>query len=100
MLLERQSCRYGVVPMTILPNLAQENEALKQKLADMQALLAAASKPKALSLKVSEKGAISVYGLGRFPITLYRGQMERLLDHAVVIRSFIAANSALLATKD
>jgi len=86
--------------MTILPNLAQENEALKQKLADMQALLAAASKPKALSLKVSEKGAISVYGLGRFPITLYRGQMERLLDHAVVIRSFIAANSALLATKD
>ena len=45
--------------MTILPNLAQENEALKQKLADMQALLAAASKPKALTLKVSEKGAIS-----------------------------------------
>ncbi len=86
--------------MTILPNLAQENEALKQKLADMQALLAAASKPKALTLKVSEKGAISVYGLGRFPITLYRGQMERLLNHAVVIRSFIEANQGLLATKD
>jgi len=86
--------------MTILPNLAQENEALKQKLADMQALLAAASKPKALTLKVSEKGAISVYGLGRFPITLYRGQMIRLLDHATVIQDFMTANSALLATKD
>ena len=86
--------------MTILPNLAKENEALKQKLADMQALLAAASKPKALTLKVSEKGAISTYGLGRFPITLYRGQMERLLDHAVVIRAFIETNQGLLATKD
>lgn len=86
--------------MTILPNLAQENEALKQKLADMQAMLAAASKPKALTLKVSEKGAISVYGLGRFPITLYLGQMQRLLDHAVVIRTFIDTNKALLATKD
>jgi len=100
MLLERQSRRYGVVPMTILPNLAQENEALKQKLADMQALLAASSKPKALTLKVSEKGAISVYGLGRFPITLYSGQMTRLLDHAVVIRGFMTANVSLLATKD
>jgi len=86
--------------MTILPNLAQENEALKQKLVDMQAMLAAASKPKALTLKVSEKGAISVYGLGRFPITLYLGQMQRLLDHAVVIRAFIDTNKAILATKD
>jgi len=100
MLLERQSRRYGAMPMTILPNLAQENEALKQKLVDMQALLAQASKPKALTLKVSEKGAISVYGLGRFPITLYLGQMQRLLDHAVVIRAFIDTNKAILATKD
>jgi len=86
--------------MTILPNLAQENEALRAKLADMQALLAQASKPKALTLKVSEKGAISVYGLGRFPITLYSGQMARLLDHAATIRAFMEANRALLATKD
>jgi len=86
--------------MTILPNLTQENEALRAKLADMQALLAQASKPKALTLKVSDKGALSIYGLGRFPVTLYRGQMERLLNHAVVIRSFIEANSTLLATKD
>src|SRR5712671_7917603 len=96
----RRRCNIRIMPMTILPNLAQENEALKQKLADMQALLAVASKPKALTLKVSEKGAISVYGLGRFPITLYSGQMARLLDHAVVIRGFMEANRTLLATKD
>jgi hypothetical protein len=96
----RRHCNKEPMPMTILPNLQQENEALRAKLADMQALLVAASKPKALTLKVSEKGAISVYGLGRFPITLYRGQMERLLGHSDVIRTFIASNASLLATKD
>lgn len=63
------------------------------------ALLTAAQAPKALTLKVSEKGAISIYGLGRFPITLYRGQMERLLKHAPAIEAFITANSALLSVK-
>ncbi len=86
--------------MTILPNLAQENEALKLKLADMQAMLAAASKPKAITLKVSEKGALSIYGLGRFPVTLYRGQMERLIASIPQIKAFIETNSALFATKD
>ena len=55
--------------------------------------------PKAITLKVSEKGAISIYGLGRFPITLYRGQMERLLAHAPTIARFIEANAALLSVK-
>src|SRR5712671_8116458 len=96
----RRRCNIRVMPMTILPNLTQENEALKQKLADMQALLAQASKPKALTLKVSDKGALSIYGLGRFPVTLFSGQMARLLDHAVTIRAFMTANSSLLATKD
>lgn len=86
--------------MTILPNLAQENEALKLKLADMAALLAQASKPKAITLKVSEKGALSIYGLGRFPVTLYRGQMERLIASVPQIQAFITTNSALFATKD
>ena len=63
------------------------------------AMLAQAQAPKALTLKVSEKGAISVYGLGRFPITLYRGQMERLLAHAPTIQAFIASNASLLAVK-
>ena len=86
--------------MTVLPNLAQENEALKLKLADMQAMLAAASKPKAITLKVSEKGALSIYGLGRFPVTLYRGQMERLISAVPQIKAFIDTNSPLFATKD
>lgn len=63
------------------------------------ALLTAAQQPKALSLKVSDKGALSVYGLGRFPVTLYRGQWERLLTHADVISRFIRDNHLLLAEK-
>ena len=86
--------------MAILPNLAQENEALRAQIAEMQAKLASASAPKSLSMKVSDKGALSIYGLGRFPVTLYRSQIERLLDHEPTIRAFIQANTTLLATKD
>lgn len=85
--------------MTILPNLAQENEALKLKLADMQAMLAAANKPKAITMKVGVKGGLSVYGMGQWPVTLYRGQWERLLAHAPAIHAFIATNAHLLAVK-
>lgn len=63
------------------------------------ALLTAAQQPKALTMKVSEKGALSIYGLGRFPVTLYRGQIERLLAHAPAIHTFIDTNAALLAVK-
>jgi uncharacterized phosphosugar-binding protein len=51
-------------------------------------------------MKVSEKGAVSVYGMGRFPVTLYKEQWLRLLDLAPDIRAFIAANEAQLKTKD
>lgn len=85
--------------MAILPNLAAELEAARLENEKLRALLAASAKPKALTVKVSEKGAISIYGLGRFPITLYRGQMERLLDHAPTIRAFIDTNAALLSVK-
>lgn len=53
-----------------------------------------------LRCKVSEKGALSVYGLGRFPVTLYRGQWEHLLAFADKIRDFIAANEGALKVKD
>ena len=86
--------------MTVLPNLQQEIDTLKAMVAKQQELLALANKPKALSLKVGQAGGVSVYGLGRFPVTLYRGQWERLLGHAPAIRAFIEANSSLLATKD
>lgn len=66
---------------------------------ELIALLAKATAPKALTMKVSEKGALSVYGLGRFPVTLYRGQWERLLSHSAEIERFIKANDTLLAVK-
>lgn len=53
-----------------------------------------------MSLKVSEKGALSVYGLGRFPVTLYREQWEKLLGMTDEIRSFIEQNDHLLKKKD
>lgn len=53
-----------------------------------------------LRLKVSEKGALSVYGMGRFPVTLYKEQWLRLLDMSDEIRAFIKANEAELKAKD
>ncbi len=53
-----------------------------------------------MSLKVSEKGALSVYGLGRFPVTLYREQWEKLLGMADEIRQFIAENDSQLKRKE
>ena len=52
-----------------------------------------------LYCKVSDKGGVSVYGMGRFPVTLYREQWDRLLTYAEEIKSFIAANSSKLKRK-
>ena len=68
--------------------LRAENEALKKHSA------------KAISLKVSDKGGVSVYGLGRFPVTLYQEQWLKLLDLAEDIRAFIAANKSKLKAKE
>jgi hypothetical protein len=70
-----------------LETLRSENQALKKTSA------------KGLSLKVSEKGALSVYGLGRFPVTLYKEQWSKLLDLADDIRAFLKANDSSLKTK-
>ena len=51
------------------------------------------------SLKVSEKGAVSVYGLGRFPVTLYKEQWTKLLARADDIKTFIKEHDAELKTK-
>jgi len=53
-----------------------------------------------ISLKVSEKGGVSVYGLGRFPVTLYKEQWLRLLDMTDEIRAFIRDNESSLKTRD
>ena len=84
----------------VLPNLAQELELAKAENAKLLALLAAANKPKAMTMKVSDKGALSIYGLGRFPITLYLSQIERIIANIEQIKAFISANRSLFATKD
>ena len=71
-----------------LERLRAENERLKQR-----------GRP-ATSMKVSEKGAVSVYGMGRFPVTLYKEQWLKLLDMAEDIRAFIAANDGQLKAKE
>jgi len=52
-----------------------------------------------LRLKISEKGGLSVYGLGRFPVTLYKEQWSRLLDHVDDIRKFLQDHDAELKAK-
>jgi hypothetical protein len=59
-----------------------------------------AADKRGISFKVSEKGAVSVYGLGRFPVTLYQEQWEKLLNEAENIRAFIAENKARLKAKE
>jgi hypothetical protein len=51
------------------------------------------------SLKVSEKGGVSLYGLGRFPVTLYKEQWAKLLDMGDAIRAFIKENEGKLKSK-
>ncbi|HSB73655.1 MAG TPA: hypothetical protein VLT62_30375 [Candidatus Methylomirabilis sp.] len=70
-----------------LERLRAENEALKAK-----------SKG-STSIRVSEKGGVSVYGLGRFPVTLYKEQWLKLLTMAEEIKEFIAKNESQLKTK-
>lgn len=74
----------------------QELEALRAKVAQLEA---EKSRKKEISFKVSEKGGLSVYGLGRFPVTLYKEQWTRLLDHADAIRAFMSENDGDLKAK-
>ncbi len=73
-----------------LERLRAENEALKEK----------KSKPGVLSMKVSEKGALSVYGMGRFPVTLYKEQWLKLLGVSEELKQFIKDNESRLKTKE
>lgn len=85
-------------------NAAAELAAIRAELDKARAELAAAQQAAAVtsrvSFKVSEKKAVSVYGLGRWPITLYAGQWDRLLSQADALRSFIADNRGRLAVKE
>ena len=70
-----------------LERLKAENEALKSR------------GGRGISMKVSEKGGVSIYGLGRFPVTLYKEQWAKLLDMADDIRAFIKENEPKLKAK-
>ena len=71
-----------------LERLRAENERLKR------------SSSRGMTIKVSEKGGVSVYGLGRFPVTLYKEQWWKLLDAADDIRAFIRDNEERLKVKE
>ena len=71
-----------------LERLRRENESLKK------------GASKGVSFKVSEKGGVSVYGLGRFPVTLYKEQWAKLLELSDQIKAFIAENESRLKSKD
>jgi hypothetical protein len=73
-----------------LERLKAENEALKEK----------QKRGSAVSMKVSEKGAVSVYGLGRFPVTLYQEQWSKLLSLSDDIKQFIEENKSALKVKE
>lgn len=91
--------------MTTETNVIETNgvdvQALLRQLAEANAKIERlkASNQRKLTLKVSDKGAVSLYGMGRFPVTLYREQWERLLGAADQIREFIADNSDALSVK-
>jgi hypothetical protein len=72
-------------------------EELKAKLAAMEAKQ---QRTGSMSFKVSDKGGVSVYGLGRFPVTLYYEQWVRLLDKAQELREFLEENKSKLKLKE
>jgi hypothetical protein len=81
-------------------NNAQILEQLVNKVITLdQAAKMLATTQKALTCKVSEKGCVSVYGLGRFPVALYAGQWERLIPFTPTILEFIKANEATISRK-
>jgi hypothetical protein len=83
------------------PAQVSEAELLKaamDKIAALEAQISAQSSG-TLTFKVSDKGAVSCYGLGRFPATFYKSQWERLLANADKLRAFIKANEASLTVK-
>ena len=78
-------------------------EDLKAEIERLKAENEALKKPASrgtLSMKVSEKGALSIYGMGRFPVTLYKEQWLKLLTIADEIKKFISDNDAKLKTKE
>jgi hypothetical protein len=107
----KTTAKPSVDALAILPNSTGQRSAqgngvdIQTLMAQLQALQAEnerlkAAKARAVTMKVSEKGAVSIYGMGRFPMTAYASQWQKVLDMADDIRAFIETNKASLAWKD
>ena len=83
-------------------NNPMNEEQMKQELERLRAENTALKKTsaKGLSMRISEKGGLSIYGLGRFPVTLYKEQWKKLLELKEEIAAFLEANDAQLKTKE
>jgi hypothetical protein len=98
----------GDTTMAVLQDLSKTNgkaPAAADLMAQIEALKAENAKLKEarnakISFKVSEKGAVSVYGMGRFPVTLYSGQWQRLIEVIPQLQAFMAENVSKLAVKE
>src|SRR6516162_9831140 len=92
-LLAEGTCPMGVAMSEMMSNeeLRREMERLQRENAELKQQTA-----RELTFKISDKGVISVYGMGRFPVSLYRGQWEKLLAAVPRLRAYIEANKTLL----
>jgi hypothetical protein len=78
-------------------SIEQQLEQLRTENAELKAKQAARA---VFKIRVSEKGAISIYGLGKWPLTLYQSQLVRVLDHEAELRAFMRDNAAKLTIKE
>ena len=85
--------------MAVLQSNLSKVESLEEKIARLEAENASLRSNNKIYFKVSGKGAVSLYGLQKFPVTLYKTQWEQILDMAPEIKSFLEANEASLTTK-
>src|SRR5215470_17164548 len=93
--------RLGIIPRQNTGKTMSEDD-IKAELERLRRENAALKKgaSSGIRMKVSEKGAVSIYGMGRFPVTLYKEQWIKLLDMSDDIRAFIAANESQLKAKE
>jgi hypothetical protein len=82
--------------MAIHDDVERENEELRRRVAELEAKKGGGP----IRFKVTEKGGVSVYGLGRFPVTLYQGQWKKLLTAVPELEKFIEEHRHELSTKD
>jgi hypothetical protein len=84
-----------------MPTVTLTAEQMAKRIAELEAALAAKNTPREITFKIGEKGGISAYGLGRYPVTLYFEQWMRLLDAADRLKAFITEGrkAGLLKTK-